>query len=54
MADDPDVLKPAWDAYNEKYNWKVESYPFYVVRPRLVYSFEENLGDTATRWVFAD
>ena len=51
---DPDVLWPAWNAYNEKYNWKVETYPFYIVRPRIAYSFEENLGDTATRWIFAD
>lgn len=51
---DAGVLRPAWDAYNEKYNWKVEGYPFYVVRPRFAYSFEENLGDTATRWTFLE
>jgi len=51
---DAAVLRTAWDAYNEKYNWKVESYPFYVARPRVAYSFEENLGDTATRWTFLE
>lgn len=53
-ADDPVVLKPVWGAYNEKYNWKVESYPFYVVRPKVIFSFEESLGDTATRWTFLE
>ena len=47
-----EALRPAWDAYNQKYNWNVESYPFYVVRPRVAYSFEAQLGDTAARWVF--
>jgi len=51
---DAEVLRPAWDAYNEKYKWSVESYPFYTVRPRVAYSFEENLGDTATRWTFLE
>jgi PPOX class probable F420-dependent enzyme len=34
-VDEPAVLRPVWDAYNTKYNWKVEDYPFYVVRPGL-------------------
>ena len=54
VEENADVLKPAWDTYNEKYRWKVETYPFYVFRPRVAYSFEENLGDTATRWTFTD
>jgi len=48
------ALRPAWDAYNQKYSWNAESYPFYTVRPRVAYSFEENLGDTATRWTFLE
>jgi len=49
---DSSLLRPAWDAYNAKYNWNAESYPFYVMRPTVAYSFEEDLGETATRWRF--
>ena len=49
---DASVLRPAWDAYNKKYNWEIEGYPFYVVRPTVAFSFQEDLGDTATRWTF--
>jgi nitroimidazol reductase NimA-like FMN-containing flavoprotein (pyridoxamine 5'-phosphate oxidase superfamily) len=49
----PSVLRPVWDAYKAKYNWGVESYPFFVVRPTVAFSFLEELGDTATRWAFA-
>ncbi|HLC28009.1 MAG TPA: hypothetical protein VJL07_01010 [Dehalococcoidia bacterium] len=51
MSDAP-VLRPAWDVYNKKYNWEIEGYPFYVVRPTVAFSFQEDLGDTATRWTF--
>ena len=50
---DASVLRPVWDVYNKKYDWEVEGYPFYVVRPTLIFSFEEDLGETATRWSFA-
>jgi len=46
-------LSPVWDAYNRKYNWEVSGYPFYMVRPAVAFSFEEQLGETATRWTFA-
>jgi general stress protein 26 len=49
---DASLLRPVWDAYQAKYSWNAESYPFYVVRPLVAYSFEEQLGDTATRWLF--
>lgn len=45
-------LRPVWHAYNQKYNWEVSGYPFYIVTPRVVFSFEEQLGETATRWTF--
>ena len=45
-------LKPAWDAYKQKYNWDVSAYPFFVVHPKVAFSFEEQLGETATRWTF--
>lgn len=50
---DKAVLKPVWAAYKEKYDWGVDGEPFYVVRPRVVLSFKENLPETATRWEFA-
>jgi len=46
------VLRPVWKAYDKKYDWNVEGYPFYVVRPRVAYSFKEDLAETATRWSF--
>jgi general stress protein 26 len=46
-------LKPVWNAYNQKYNWEVSGYPFYIVTPRIAFSFQEQLGETATRWTFA-
>ncbi len=46
-------LKPIWKAYQAKYNWDVEGYPFYELRPRVVYSFKEDLAETATRWLFS-
>ena len=52
--DDPAVLRPVWEAYNAKYSWKVEDYPFFIVRPLVALSFEEQLGDTATRWTFPE
>jgi general stress protein 26 len=51
---DASVLKPIWEAYRAKYDWSVESLPFFVVRPKVAFSFEEELGDTATRWVFPE
>jgi PPOX class probable F420-dependent enzyme len=49
---DSSALRPVWDAYKAKYDWSAESYPFFVVRPIVAFSFEEDLGDTATRWEF--
>jgi PPOX class probable F420-dependent enzyme len=49
---DEATLKPVWDAYKQKYNWDIAGYPFYAVRPRIAFSFEEQLGETATRWTF--
>jgi general stress protein 26 len=49
---DGTVLGPVWEKYREKYNWPVEGYPFYVVRPTVAFSFLEDLGETATRWTF--
>lgn len=51
---DSEVLRRVWEKYNAKYDWKVEGYPFYVLRPSAIFSFEEELGDTATRWTFGD
>jgi general stress protein 26 len=45
-------LRPVWKAYNAKYDWDVESYPFYELRPRVAYSFKEDLPNTGTRWLF--
>ena len=47
-------LKPVWKTYKEKYDWDAESYSFFAVRPRLAYSFKEDLPETATRWEFSD
>jgi nitroimidazol reductase NimA-like FMN-containing flavoprotein (pyridoxamine 5'-phosphate oxidase superfamily) len=49
---DASVLAPIWAAYKAKYDWPVESLPFFVVHPRIAFSFKEELGDTATRWEF--
>ena len=46
------TLRPVWQAYNKKYEWNVEGYPFYVLRPDVAYSFKEDLAVTATRWSF--
>lgn len=45
-------LQPVWAAYKEKYDWEVEGYPFYIVRPSVAFSFKEDLAETATRWRF--
>ena len=45
-------LRPVWKSYKAKYDWDVEGYPFYSVRPRVAYSFKEDLAETATRWRF--
>ena len=49
---DETALKPVWDAYKQKYNWDIAGYPFYAVTPAVAFSFEEQLGETATRWTF--
>jgi len=46
-------LRPVWKTYKAKYNWDVEGYPFYELRPRVAYSFKEDLSNTGTRWLFA-
>jgi maltooligosyltrehalose synthase len=48
----PAKLKPVWKAYKTKYDWDVQSYSFYALKPRVIYSFKEDLANTATRWVF--
>lgn len=48
----PAKLKPVWRTYKTKYKWDVEGYPFYALRPRVVYSFKEDLANTATRWLY--
>lgn len=50
--DDASVLEPVWAAYKQKYDWGMDGEPFYAVRPRIVLSFKEDLGETATRWEF--
>ncbi len=45
-------LRRVWKAYKAKYDWDVEGYPFYALKPRVVYSFKEDLAETATRWLF--
>jgi len=50
---DEATLRPIWDAYKQKYNWDASGYPFYAVKPVVAFSFEEQLGETATRWTFA-
>ena len=52
ISDDA-ALRPVWDAYKQKYNWDASGYPFYAVKPAVAFSFEEQLGETATRWTFA-
>jgi nitroimidazol reductase NimA-like FMN-containing flavoprotein (pyridoxamine 5'-phosphate oxidase superfamily) len=52
LSDEATVWR-VWDAYKEKYNWDASGYPFYLVRPTVAFSFEEQLGETATRWTFA-
>lgn len=45
-------------AYNSKYDWKIEEYQnrpisvTYALRPRVAFSFSEDLPETATRWLF--
>jgi len=51
ISDDA-TLKPVWDAYKQKYNWDASGYPFYAVTPAVAFSFNEQLGETATRWTF--
>ena len=49
---DEATLRPVWYAYKQKYDWDVSGYPFFVVRPKVAFSFEKQLGATATRWTF--
>ena len=51
ISDDA-TLGPVREAYKQKYNWDVAGYPFYAVAPEVAFSFEEQLGETATRWTF--
>lgn len=46
-------LRPVWKAYDAKYDWHVEGYPFYELRPSVAYSFKEDLPNTGTRWLFS-
>jgi len=49
---DHSTLRQLWEAYKKKYDWDMEGEPMYAVRPRVVYSFKEDLAETATRWTF--
>ncbi len=47
-------------AYNPKYDWRIEEYlskpasVVYGLRPRVAFSFTEDIAETATRWRFRD
>jgi nitroimidazol reductase NimA-like FMN-containing flavoprotein (pyridoxamine 5'-phosphate oxidase superfamily) len=45
-------LRPVWKSYKTKYKWDVEGYSFYALKPRVIYSFKEDLPNTGTRWMF--
>ncbi len=42
------------DSYNEKYDYKIDAGPVWVMRPTLAFGFTEddNFAETATRWRF--
>lgn len=48
-----DDLNPAFvDAYKEKYEYKIDSGPLWVVTPRVAFGFveDDDFAKTATRW----
>jgi general stress protein 26 len=56
VEEEPDVLRPVWDAYKAKYDWGLEGEPMLAVRPRVVFAFiehAERFSTAATRWRFA-
>ena len=56
VSEDPDVLRPAWDAYKAKYDWSLEGESMFVLRPRVAFAFIERADQfvtAATRWRFA-
>jgi PPOX class probable F420-dependent enzyme len=53
LLDDVETLKPLYAVYKEKYDWDMSGEVLYAVRPTVVYSFKEDLVETAARWDFA-
>ena len=56
---DLSLLRRFVDAYNPKYQWNfsaegLQSGGVYALRPRVAFSFREELAETATRWRFRD
>ena len=59
QVDDPSLYERIADAYEAKYDWRLEqpTSPAYAVRPRVAFVFIENADDfagSATRWSFSD
>ena len=59
QVDDPSLYARIADAYEAKYDWRLEqaTAPAYAVRPRVAFAFIENAEDfagSATRWRFSD
>lgn len=61
VISDPSLFDRFVAAYEAKYDWRPESGtwadflqagPLYAVRPRVAFSFTEDLAETATRWRF--
>jgi nitroimidazol reductase NimA-like FMN-containing flavoprotein (pyridoxamine 5'-phosphate oxidase superfamily) len=56
VTTDEGLLRRFVEAYEPKYDWKLEPYLVrpvsrtFVVRPSVVISFKEYLGKTSTRW----
>jgi len=58
-VDDPSLYARIADAYEAKYDWRLEqaTSPAYAVRPGVAFAFIENAEDfagSATRWRFSD
>jgi general stress protein 26 len=55
---DPGRLAPVAEAYEAKYDWELAvedpSFGIYSVRPRVAFSWTEDLAESATRWRFAE
>jgi PPOX class probable F420-dependent enzyme len=56
---DASLLGQVADAYAAKYDWRLEpefslSWAIYALRPRVAFTFREDLEEEATRWRFHD